>query len=206
MEALGEKVLNGLGSIDRDRSFYRASHVGNFLAEDDHFWVAFGHVGPKFGNWAHQTVSLYDYGLDVFANVELLPAVKKLRRKVRGDQRKFLEIISGLPEPFTVRIEERRKRQAQQYDYFPIAELKGQTSTRYGEFGLKVNDLESASFRCLLRFLLKEEEIKYPYLSVRKTIARKHILELSERNVDALVKEVICIMKAFHPLVKFVNG
>jgi hypothetical protein len=211
MEAFGDMVLDGLGSIDS--SFYKAREVGNFYKslpefspEEDHFWVAFGPSIPEYREKAHQTVSLYGYGVDVFANVELKAAIEKLRKKAAGDWQDFVEIISGLPEPFTVRIEDRRKRQVQLFDYIPVAELRGWACQRYGNFGMKVNDPVSASFQYLKGLLLDEDKIKLPSLSVRKIIGRNRVLELSEGDVDVLVKEVVDIMKAFHPLVEFVNG
>jgi hypothetical protein len=49
------------------------------------------------------------------------------------------------------------------------------------------------------------EQIKLPYLSIRKRINRKQVLDLSKRE-GALVDEVLAIMREFHPLVEFING
>lgn len=205
MGALAKKVLNGPNGLHNfDSSFYREFHVGNFGVEDEHYWVAFGPGDPDFKQVAHQTISVYDYGLDVFVNVELLPAVRKLRKKLHSERRKFIEVMSGLPEPFAVQVKERKKRERQprNYDDYLIAELEGGIRKPYhpGSYGLK--DPQSPSFGYLQMLL---EKIQYPYFSVRRRISRKRVLELSEGNGDALVNEVICLMKEFHKLVEFIN-
>ncbi len=204
MQAFADKVLNvteGLRSFND--TFYRDYNVGNLGLTDDHYWVAFfGPGNEKFGDYAHQTVSIYDYGLDVFANVELLPAIKRLRKKVRNEKQKFVEIITALPEPFRVHIAERIKRQVQIYDYYVIANLEAgvYTEPHLRPYGLK--DPQSEGFDYIETLL---EQIRLPYLSVRKRIDREKALKLSEGNGDALVNEVVNIMKAFHPLVEFIN-
>ncbi len=66
--------------------------------------------------------------------------------------------------------------------------------------GLK--DPVSPAFDYIERLLL---HTKFPYLSLRRRICRKRVLELSQPNGDALVNEVIGILKEFHPLVEFIN-
>jgi len=202
MGLFAEKVLhnpNGLQVLDA--SFYKSYHVGIFGTEDDHFWVAFG--PEKFREVSHQTIALYDYGLDVFVNVELLPAVKKLRTKMRDEKQKFRTIISELSEPFRVQVEERKQKKAMIYDYYVIATLEAGVHKDYhpGPYGLK--DPQSNGFNYLETLL---EQIQYPYLSVRKRIDRKQVSELSKGNGEALVDEVLGIMREFHPLVEFING
>jgi hypothetical protein len=203
MDLLGKEILlkpNGLQSLNK--SFYTMHHVGNFGAKDDHFWVAFG---PKeFGNYAHQTISLYDYGLDVFANIELAPAIKKLREKIRNEKPRFREIVSELPEPFSVCIEERKNKQASIYNYYPIATLEAgvRKFPNLERYGLK--DPKSNGFD-YLEILL--EQIQFPYVFLRKRIKRMQLLELSSKgNADALVDQVLTIMRNFQPLVEFING
>jgi len=41
---------------------------------------------------------------------------------------------------------------------------------------------------------------------VKKNIHRKEVFELSKGNGNELVDKVVRIMKAFHPLVEFING
>ena len=49
------------------------------------------------------------------------------------------------------------------------------------------------------------KQIHLPYLSVRRRIDRNRALELSRGDGRSLVDEVVGVMKAFHPLVKFIN-
>jgi hypothetical protein len=204
MEAFADKILNGTdGMRDFNDAFYRDYNLGNIKLTDDHCWVAF--FGPangdseNFGNWAHQTVAVYNYGLEVFANAELKPAIDRLRKKVHNERQKFVDIVTALPEPFTVRVAERIQRYASLYDDYEVANLKAGVHKK-GPYGLK--DPESEGFDCFETLL---EQIHLPYLSVRKRIDRERALELSERNGDALVNKVVSIMKAFHPLVEFIN-
>ena len=197
-----EKVLhnpNGLQALNA--AFYKDYHVGNFKINDNHFWVVFG--PEKFGEVCHQTITLYDYGLDVFVNVELLPAIKKLKKKIKNERQEFTTIISGLPEPFNILIEERKQKKAMLFDYYTIATLEAgvREPPHPGPYGLKIP--QSIGFNYLETLL---EKIQYPCLSVRKRIERKRVLELSKSNGDALVDEVLGIMNKFHPLVEFING
>jgi hypothetical protein len=198
MKALAEKVLHSSQGLKAFNGFYEDYHVGNFSSEDDHYWVAFGPA--EFREWAHQTISLYDYGLDVFVNVELLPAVKRLREKIQGNEPLFRQTISELPAPFTIQIQERKAKGPRVYDYYTIAELEAGIYDQV-PYGLK--DPKSPGFDYIQTL---SSQIQYPYLSVRKRIGRKQVLELSKGSGDALVDEVISILKAFHPLVHFING
>ena len=191
VEALADKVLEGDQGLKQFKSFYESKHIGNLGKESDHYWVAFGPV--NFRESAHQTISLYEESLDVFVNVELLPAVKKLRKKIQGNDAQFRKLMSGLPAPFTVRIEERKPTGLpRKFDYYAIAEVEG--------YGLK--DCDSPGFDYIPRLMSQTD---YPYLSVRRRIWRDRVLQLSKPHPEALVEEVIGVLKAFHPLVEFIN-
>jgi len=195
--------LRGEGQAFDDLFWYDDYHPGILHLEDDHCWVAFfGPGNREFRKYAHQTVSVYADRLDVFVNVELKDAIDRLRKKVRNEKQKFVEIVTALPEPFTVRMMERLQKVAMNYDYYEIANLEAGVykEPHSGPYGLK--DPESDGFD-YIETLLKQ--IDLPYLSVRKRIDRKKALDLSEGNGDALVNEVVSIMKAFHPLVEFIN-
>jgi hypothetical protein len=200
MGLFAEKVLSQNGLQTLNAMFYMGYHVGNFGAADDHFWVAFG--PEKFRKIAHQTIALYDYGLDIFVNVELLPAIKKLRTKVRYEKQKFRTIISELPEPFTVQVEERKQKKVRKFDQYVITKLEGGIYKDYHSETYGLKDPQSIGFDYLEMLL---EQIKLPYLSIRKRINRKQVLDLSKRE-GALVDEVLAIMREFHPLVEFING
>lgn len=201
MGLFAEKVLNNPNGLQAlDASFYKSHHVGNFGAEDDHFWVAFG--PKKFRQVCHQTVSLYDSGLDVFVNVELLPVVNRLKKKIQVENQRFIKIISDLAGPFSIQVQERKYRSPRTYDYYTIVTLEAGARKSYhpGAYGLK--DPESSGFS-YLETLLKQ--IEYPDLTVTRRIGRKQVLELSKGDGGALVDEAVRIMKGFHPLVEFIN-
>ncbi|MDR3577845.1 MAG: hypothetical protein P4L50_28615 [Anaerolineaceae bacterium] len=203
MDLFGKKLLDddsqGLRALNK--SFYTMHHVGNFGSQDNNFWVAFGR--EKFRDFAHQTISLHAYGLDIYANIELISVVDKLRKKLRIEEQKFRKIISEIPEPFSVRIEERKNKNVQKYDYYPIATLEAGVYKlpNSGPYGLK--DPDSNRFFYLEELL---KEIEYPYLTVRKQIDRKQVLDLSSKgNADILINKVLAIMRDFQPLVEFIN-
>jgi len=204
MEGFGDRVLAGLQEVDP--SFYEIRHVGNYAFGTDHFWVAFGPTGGPsvFGKRAHQTVSLYEYGIEVFVNVEHQPAIKMLKKKLKNDERKFRRIVSGLPAPFRVEIDEVKVIAPMKSRGYPIATLAAGTyePPHSGSFGLK--DETARGFDHLKTLLL--EEIPLSYFSLRKRIDRERVLDLSSGGGKRLVKEVVTIMKAFHRLVAFVNG
>ncbi len=203
MQSFAKKVLSRLKLFDD--SYYQGYHVGNLGLKDDHCWVAFfGPNNQKFRDWAHQTISIYDYGLEVLVNVELKPVIDKLRKKINQDNRAFRETISKLPEPFSVQIEERKKIGPRRYDYYHIARLEGGVykDPDPQPYGLK--DPKSKGFDYIEPLLLKQ--IKLPYLSVRRRIDKKQVLELSKGEGDALVNCVVDVMKAFHPVVRYING
>lgn len=197
MQALGERILSDPYGLRVFNAFYEDYHIGNLGSESDHYWVAFG---PKdFRNVAHQTISLYEYGLDVFVNVELLPAVEKLRKRIQDDDSSFRQVVSQLPDPFTIQIQERKLKRPRFYDYYMIAEVKA--GIYEGEpYGLK--DPQSPGFEYVEKLL---RQIKYPYLSVRKRINREQVLELSKRHGEALVSEILDTLKVFHSVVDFIN-
>ncbi len=202
MRSFAEQVLGRLQILNS--SFYRDYHVGQLRLKDDHCWVAFGPGNTEFKLWAHQTISLYAYKLDVFVNVELKPAVVRLRKRIRHDKQAFREVVSRLPVPFSVQLEERKKKQASQHNYYTIAKLEAGLceAPNSGQYGLKDPKLGQYGFDYIEKLL---EQIHLPYLSVRKCIDRNRALELSQGSGHSLVDEVVGIMKEFHPLVEFIN-
>ena len=194
VQSFAEKILDGLQAFDS--SFYQSYDVGQLQLKDKYCWVAFGPEGEEYRQWAHQTVSLGAYGLDVFVNVELKHATDKLKARICRDKQGFREKVKSLllDEPFSVQVEERKKIRASLYDYHRIARLEADY-LRDPKLGLHgFNYIEE---------LLKQ--IHLPYLSVRRRIDRNRALELSRGDGRSLVDEVVGVMKAFHPLVKFIN-
>ena len=85
------------------------------------------------------------------------------------------------------------------FDYYPVADVETvlYKGSRYG-----LRDSHSPGFEYIEKLLF---DIAFPYLSVRRSIERKRVLELSRPNGDPLVAEVLAILKAFHSLVEFIN-
>jgi len=174
--------------------------VGRLQLKDEECWVAFGPGKREYRRWAHQTVSLRAYALDVFVNVELKPAIVRLRKKIRQDKQVFREIISRLLpdelfDELFIQVGERKQRQASLYDFHRIARLE----VDY----LKDPELGPHGFGYIETLL---EQVPLPDLTVTRRIDRDSALELSRKDQGrSLVDEVVRIMQAFHPLVKFIN-
>jgi uncharacterized protein YktB (UPF0637 family) len=192
MRSFAEKILEGLQAVDS--SFYQDYDVGRLLLKDDHCWTAFGPKDKNYRRLAHQTVSLHECGLDVFVNVELKDAIDRLRKKIAKDKQMFREIVSRLPGPFSIRVEERKPKQASLYDYHRVASSEAEY--------LKDPELGSYGFH-YVETLLKR--VPLPCFTVRRCIDRDRALELSQRDGRPLIEEVVGIMKVFHPLVEFIN-
>jgi hypothetical protein len=193
MRSFAEKIIAQI----RDLAFYDGYDVGVIHRGDRYCWVAFGPKGNKYRQWAHQTVALDAYGIDVFVNLELKAVTDRLKERIRRNRQAFREaILSLLPdEPFSVQVEERKQRQASIYDYHSIATL----DARY----LKNSELGAYGFDYIETLV---EQVSLPYLTVRRRIDRNKALELSQKDQGRpLVSEVTRIIQAFHPLVRFIN-
>jgi hypothetical protein len=191
MASFAEKIVDRLRSEAQgfdDWSWNK--HLGNLGQNDDHCWVAFFDAGKqKWRHWAHQTISVSCSGLTVYVNVELKPAIDRLRSRVSQNRQTFRETILGLSQPFSIQIEERKRRQASVYDYHKVASLEASS----------LNQIEFDYIEGLL------DHIDLPYLKVSKHIDRERALKLSQGGGEDLVDEVVQIMREFHPLVKFIN-
>jgi hypothetical protein len=130
-------------------------------------------------------------------NVELKPTIDRLRKKIHQNKQAFREIILKLPEPFSVRVEERKQKQAALYLCHTIANLDA--------YCLKNPDSELGRHGFdYIEVLL--EQVHLPYLSVRRRIDRNSALEVSQKDRgQSLVDEVVSVMQKFHPLVDFIN-
>ncbi len=201
MEGLADKVLDGPKGLKMLDSFYSHAHVGNIGKNDDHSWVAFGPDNfTTLTRQAHLTVAMYEDKLDVFVNVELLPAVDRLREKIKaGDG--FRQLLTQLKPPFTTEVAERRLVQVQKYDHYRVAAVETglYRQERYG-----IASPESQGLEFIETLLMS---LKYPYLSVRRAIPRREVLTLSRSlGGAALVAAVQEILKDFHPVVDFINN
>lgn len=196
MEAVGEKIQEKLFEIDR---FYSGYDVGRLQFDHDHCWVAFGPNKDKkeYRKWAHQTISIDALGIEIFVNIELKNATDLLKTKVFKNSHEFKKLILNLlqDDTFTIRIEERRNKQASIYDYFLLAQFE----SNY----FRNPPLNNFSFENLKTLL---NQIPLPYTSIRTRIKGKEVVEMSKTDNGILfINEVVRIMSAFQPLVKFIN-
>jgi hypothetical protein len=198
VEALANELLQGKQGLKRFNGFYTDKYVGNLGEKSDHYWVVFG--PSVFKDWAHQTVSLGEQELFVFVNVELLPVVRRLRKKIK-DGKGLRQVMCSIPAPFTVRISERKTTDIpRKFDRNRIAEIE--TGMYKGaRYGLK--DSDSTGFEYLERLLF---DIHLPDLTIGRRFSRQQVLELSKPNGEALVAEVCRTQKELHRLVEFING
>ena len=188
-EAVGKK-------LEKRHPFYSAFGVGRL--SQGHCWAAFGPSGGAYRQWAHQTLALHESGVDVFVNVELKAATDRLKKRIREQREAFQQIVLGclLDVPFCIQVDERKQRQVQQYDYHRVATLEADY--------LKDPRVGARGFGYLATVL---EEIRLPCVMVKTSIGRDDALKLSKRDHGcSLVARVVSIMRAFHPLVEFING
>ena len=200
LPSFAKAIQTQLQSFD---PFYASYDVGTLRPEHDSCWIAFGPADNKYRNGAHQTVALFAHSLDVFVNVEMVPAVNKLRQKIKNNRQGFRSAIAGLPvdkRPFSVLIWERRQIQAELYEYRLIASLETDhfRSAKSKRHGLQDPQLGSYTFDYIEQLVQK---IPYPNITVVRHINRDEAVSLG----TALVNQVVGIMQEFHPLVQFLN-
>ena len=184
------------GRMQAFDSFYEDCDKGVLRLQDEECWVGFGPANREYRNLAHQTITLGAYSLEVFVNVELKPAIERLRRKIRTDRAAFRKIVAGL-EPFTLQLEERIPSQPRRFDYKRIASIDSYCLKRPN------SELGRQGFSYVEETL---EKIPLPYLSVRRRFLRDRVLKLCQKDQGrSLVAEVVNTMQEFHKLVDFIN-
>ncbi len=181
--------------------FYETFDVGQLKVSDEHAWAAFGpgteKDTKKYRNMAHLMITADSQGLEVKANIELKSATDHLKEKIRTQPQTFRHFFSEFQKdgPYQVKIEERVKHQVTIYDYHPVANLASDylTDERTGDRAMD-----------FLASLIMD--IPLPYFMAARHIDRIRAIQLStEKNGEGLVREIVAIMKTFHPLVAFVN-
>jgi hypothetical protein len=195
MEAFARNILD---ELRKSIPFYRYVDLGRLNLSDMYCWAAFGPDPKAYRNLAHQTISADSQGLNIFVNVELKPAVEKLRDKIRTSQSEWRKIVSQLHEhsTFSLKIEERIQKQAQNYDYRSICVVE----SAY----LSDPRLADVSFTYLESLL---EKIPLPYVTLVTRVGRQEAIQASGTNHGrTLIEKVISLMAGFHPLVEFING
>ncbi len=156
IRSFADKIMAQLRDIS-ELSFYEDYDVGKFQRGAEYCWVAFGPKDKAYRQWAHQTITLDAKGIEVFVNVELKSATDRLKKKLRLNGQTFRKVILGLlpNEPYSVRVEERKQRQASIYDYNPIVTLNA--------CDLKDSHLGAPGFSDIETLI---ERISLPYLPI----------------------------------------
>jgi hypothetical protein len=119
MEVFANNILD---ELKKSTPFYQYVDLGRIKLSDTYCWAAFGNSKEAYRNLAHQTIAADSQGLSIFVNVELKPAVEKLRDKIRNNHLEWRKIMSELHmhSAFSLKVEERVQKQAQNYDYRSI--------------------------------------------------------------------------------------
>jgi hypothetical protein len=215
--SFAEKVLEKL-KLDNIGSYYSDCNTGNL--SDELFWVAFfdkkGDFRKRasrtitedslnldikkkeyFGNRAHQTITGDALGLDIKVNVELAQAITKLRNKINNKEmeQKFNDLVIEIPDPYSIRIEERIQEHASFYKYYFITNIEGNYFKR--------QETGATAFGFVKNLV---NEITFPYFMLTEHIQKEKVLELSRDGGTALIDEIVRIIKTMQPLVQFINS
>lgn len=182
-------LLEKLRELD---SFYEGFDIGNIKENDDHCWTAFGPTNKEYRKFAHQSVSITPFGLEVFFNVETSSAVRRLRKLINNFPQQFQDAILNLESLKTVSIIviERRQRQASLYDYALAAQIEHNV--------LCSQNLGKKSFEYLTYLL---NTIPFPQFKLQIFFGQDQVVS---KKTD-IVEEVFSVMRKFHPLVTSVN-
>jgi hypothetical protein len=199
MSSLGEELLPRLRELD---PFYEDYDAGVLRRDDTHCWVAFGPGKNAYRRYAHLTVALYKDYLSIFVNVELASAIRLLRERVRSDSAAFQAILCGIPEPFTLEIQERRQTQGSLYRPHPVASLAASDLCHPDASPAGLNQLE-----LLLEQSWKPARRIYPYFTVTKRLTQDSVLDLSrDGQAGELIDRIASVARELHPLVALINN
>lgn len=195
MAVFAHAVLDELG---KSIPFYQYVDLGRIKLSDTSCWAAFGNSKEKYRNLAHQTITADSQGLNIFVNVELKPAVEKLRYKIKNNHSEWRRIVSRLHTQFaySLKIQERVQMQAQKYDYRPVCVVESAYLDDPKSADLSFNFLESLIGK-----------IPLPYITLGTQVDRQEVIKVSERNQGkAVIQKTMSLMAALHPVVEFING
>lgn len=237
LDGFTAEVRAGMAGVD---PWYQAAHGAVLATGATDAWRAFGAPRRRSAEGAaaarvdtdraHQTFAISAESIVVKVNVELLPAVKRLRGAIARDQQALRGLLVALQDGWTVQVQgmvqdlwpdpaqrppwargvlryetgveasvcvwERRKRQAQKYDYYPLCRLDLRT--------LGHPDLGQAGLDYLVKVI---QDVQYPYITVQLTLPRVIAEPLAGRDQGAaLVRGVLAMMGLLHPLVAYANG
>ena len=190
MDAFGTKLRHkSLQALDS--SFYRAHHVACYPEEQRSCLLSLGSANRgHLLSIAHPEVSLSEAGLYVHVHAGSKWAIRLLRENLRCRTDEFLRILTKLPEPFELRLSRwNRRRRKRRPVVPPLIRVSHQ----------EVRQPACLQFQRLLRLL---DTIPCPIFSVSKHLDRRHVVALGG---NGLISEVSDMMRAFHPLVLFLN-
>jgi hypothetical protein len=194
MEVFANNILD---ELKKTIPFYQYVDLGRIKLSDTYCWAAFGNSKGTYRNLAHQTIAADSQGLNVFVNVELKPAVEKLRNKIRNSHLEWRKIVSELHRhsAFNLKVEERVQKQAQNYDYRSICVVESAC--------LSDPRLADVSYTYVESLL---EKIPLPYLTFATKMSRQEAIQASGTNYGRkLIEKITSLMAGFHPLVEFIN-
>jgi hypothetical protein len=179
--------------LKRFDAFYEGFDIGNIKENVNHCWVAFGPGGGRYRKFAHQSVAITPFGVEVFFNVETSGAVRRLRDFIKKYPGQFESTILQLAniQILSAIVVERTQKQVSLYDYAPVAQIEGDI--------LYNQTLRENSF-AYLKYLLNE--ITFPQFKLQVLFEKNCVIA---EKAD-IVEEVFAAMKKFHPLVSLVNG
>jgi len=178
-------------------SFYEGYNVGPLKRADSYVWIGFGPRDKEYRNLAHLTIVTSSAGIEVLANIELKPAVNKLRKKINANRPTFRKHVAKLStdRPSWLRLEERTQKQASIYHYTKIAEIE-LTAIKHKQIGI-------LGFEYIEGILSK---LQFPYISIRKLVSRNEILRIPpKRRGNAVMNNLVSISKEFNPIIEFIN-
>ncbi len=127
--------------------------------------------------------------------MELKPAITRLRDKIKDKEQEFKDKVKAIPDPYSIRIEERIPTRVRIFNYFPVANIKG--------CYFKRAETEATAFAFVENLLNK---ITFPYFVLTKHIQMEKVLELSRYGGNVLIDEIVRIIKTTHPLILFINS
>ncbi len=178
-------------------SFFDGYDIGRLEKKHTFLWIGFGPKGEKYRDLAHLTIVTSSAGIEVLANIELKPAVDKLRGKINANRATFRKHVAKLStdRPSWLRLEERTQKQASIYHYTKIAEID-LTAIKHKQIGI-------LGFEYIEGILSK---LQYPYISIRKLVSRNEILRIPPKTRgNAVMNNLVSISKEFNPIIEFIN-
>lgn len=177
--------------------FYAEYDIGVLKLADTHCWVAFGPRDGAYSQVTHQSMSLASNGIRVYVNTELVSAAKRLKKVLResADALRAALLAQHVLEPFELVVEERIRRQASLYDYFPKMRLYSSA--------LAAEATGNVAWHAFSQMV---QDLPLPYLRIERLVPARQLIELSKLDPLAAVQHVADILKHNHVVVNLLNG